>query len=174
MCAYYRCCFSVLDTLRDDSTLFKISLLDSSFNLGVGCRQKGHDGSVHVTHWRNHCLCRSLYSIIHYTSIVDLLKSIDGDKKQIGQSLRWLLSGCRNNISSFNSAAHFLHVFLLRPVIFLIYNTAIERVCKRCISWVLCHRIPLCLRKHNTLYPRSIRTHRNTLLIVIPTTEGSK
>jgi hypothetical protein len=43
---------------------------------------------------------------------VHFLSSSDGGKQQMGQSPRWLLSGCLNKISSRISAALFLHARL--------------------------------------------------------------
>ncbi len=48
-------------------------------------------------------------TLLQHVYTDDFFGSIDSGTKQIGQSPRWLLSGCLNKNSSRNSAARFLH-----------------------------------------------------------------
>mmetsp|Transcript_13700 Transcript_13700/g.20426 ORF Transcript_13700/g.20426 Transcript_13700/m.20426 type:complete len:143 (+) Transcript_13700:194-622(+) len=48
-------------------------------------------------------------TLLQHDCIGDFCTSSESGNKQMGQSPRWLLSGCRNKISSLNSAARFLH-----------------------------------------------------------------
>ena len=88
---------------------------DSSCDFGGACRQNGH------LYWRRFPSTSRIWLahtqplqiiLLQHAIMVEYFPSNDSGKQQIGQSPRWLLSGCLNKSSSRNSAARFLHSFL--------------------------------------------------------------
>mmetsp|Transcript_2830 Transcript_2830/g.4337 ORF Transcript_2830/g.4337 Transcript_2830/m.4337 type:complete len:96 (-) Transcript_2830:240-527(-) len=79
-----------------------------------GTRQKGHLGSrIDVLSFMWLAWLQPLQiNTQQHDDNEDLFTSSDSGRKQMGQSPKWLLSGCLNNNSSRSSAIRSLHSFL--------------------------------------------------------------